>query len=159
MVTEGKGQGYLRAMFSWWQFRSRHKGRSVSFKKYVDMIMYEQDCLLDMMVRKSVCGGGALGGTVGKSVCRGGASGVQLLKVFVGKEHQGYSWEKCSWGRSIRGTVGKSVCGEGASGGTVGKSVCGGGVSGGTVRKSVCGGGVSGATVRKSVCGRGASGG
>lgn len=30
-------------MFSWWHFRSGHRVRSVSFKKYVDMIMYEQD--------------------------------------------------------------------------------------------------------------------
>lgn len=30
-------------MFSWWHFRSGHRVRSVSFKKYVDMIMYDQD--------------------------------------------------------------------------------------------------------------------
>ncbi|XP_078312483.1 disks large homolog 1-like isoform X2 [Crassostrea virginica] len=30
-------------MFSWWHFRSGHRVRSVSFKKYVDMIMYDQE--------------------------------------------------------------------------------------------------------------------
>ena len=36
--------------------------------------------------------------------------GVELGKVFVGEEHQGYSWEKCLWGRSIR-VWGRSIRG------------------------------------------------
>lgn len=40
---------YWRAMFSWLHFRSRHRGRTVSFKKYVDTILYD-DYLESMLV-------------------------------------------------------------------------------------------------------------
>lgn len=41
--SESKNSKYLGSIFSFWLFRSRNKGRSVSFKKYVDTIMYEDD--------------------------------------------------------------------------------------------------------------------
>ena len=41
--SDSKNAKYLGSIFSFWLFRSRNKGRSVSFKKYVDTIMYDYE--------------------------------------------------------------------------------------------------------------------
>ena len=43
MVLRWDPTNIVIAMFSWWMYRSRHRKRSVSFKKYVDFVLYEQD--------------------------------------------------------------------------------------------------------------------
>ena len=43
--SDSKNAKYLGSIFSFWVFRSRNKGRSVSFKKYVDTIMYEDESI------------------------------------------------------------------------------------------------------------------
>ena len=60
-LCEALEKHVIHTMLSWWNIRCNRHGsqrrgaRSVSFKKYVDFIMYDKECLIAPPVSVCVC--------------------------------------------------------------------------------------------------------